>query len=178
MPHKRNPVICQRVAVLSRQVRALSGTVVEAMVHEHERDGRALWSEWLAIPQISVYTGTALNYTLRIVSGLGVNPERMLSNLRSHGELVLSEWLQFRLAADLGKMRAQEKLTELIARTNETGISLKEGLRKDPETAAVLRDEDYAFMDHPEKYTGLSESIVSDLLAELIRQRNLEPSEL
>lgn len=178
MPHKRNPVICQRIAVLARQVRALSGTVVEAMVHEHERDGRALWSEWLAIPQISVYTGTALNYTLGIINGLGVNPERMLKNLGSHGELVLSEWLQFRLSADLGKMRAQEKLTELISLSNDRGISLKEVLRNDPETAAVLREEDYLCMDHPEKYTGLAESIVKDLLADLLRQRNLEPSEL
>jgi 3-carboxy-cis,cis-muconate cycloisomerase len=178
MPHKRNPVICQRIAVLARQVRALSGTVIEAMVHEHERDGRALWSEWLAVPQISIYTGTALNYSLWIIRGLGVNPERMLKNLRSHGELVLSEWLQFRLAAELGKMHAQEKLAQLISIANDTGISLKEILRNDPETAAVLGEEDYAFMDHPEKYTGLSESIVSDLLAELIKQRNLEPSEL
>lgn len=178
MPHKRNPVICQRIAVLARQVRALSGTVTEAMVHEHERDGRALWSEWLAMPQISVYTGTALNYTLGIISGLGVNPEIMLKNLRSHGELVLSEWIQFRLAEKMGKMRAQEKLAHLISLTNETGNSLKECLRNDPETSAVLRKEDYNFIDHPEKYIGLSESIVTDLLADLTKQRNLEPSEI
>lgn len=178
MPHKRNPVISQRIAVLARQVRALAGTVIEAMVHEHERDGRALWSEWLAMPQISVYTGTALNYTLQIISGLGVNPERMLKNLTNQGEMVLSEWLQFRLGADLGKMRAQEKLVELITLSNERGISLKEALRNDPETAAVLGEEDFAFMDHPEEYTGLAESIVDDLLANLLRQRNLDPSEL
>lgn len=178
MPHKRNPVICQRIAVLARQVRALSGTIVEAMVHEHERDGRALWSEWLAMPQISVYTGTALNYTLGVIGGLGVDPERMLKNLQSHGELVLSEWLQFRLSADMGKMRAQEKLTELISLSNTRGISLKEVLRNDPEAASILREEDYLFMDHPEKYTGLAESIVNDLLTDLIRRRNLEPSEI
>ncbi|HSH13445.1 MAG TPA: hypothetical protein VLA15_06840, partial [Desulfurivibrionaceae bacterium] len=146
--------------------------------HEHERDGRALWSEWLALPQISVYTGTALNYTLQVIDGLGVNPERMLKNLTSQGELVLSEWLQFRLAANLGKMRAQEKLVELIALGNELGISLKEVLRNDPETSAVLGEEDFAFMDHPEKYTGLAESIVNDLLSDLRRQRDQDPGEL
>lgn len=178
MPHKRNPVICQRIAVLARQVRALSGTVIEAMVHEHERDGRALWSEWLALPQISVYTGTALNYTLQVIGGLGVNPERMLKNLSSQGELALSEWLQFRLAAVLGKTRAQEKLVELISLSREHGVSLKELLRKDPETSALLGEEDFAFMDRPEKYTGLAESIVNDLLTDLLRQRNLDPREL
>lgn len=178
MPHKRNPVICQRIAVLGRQVRALSVTVIEGMVHEHERDGRALWSEWLALPQISVYSGTALNYTLKIINGLAIDPERMLANLRSQGELVLSEWIQFRLAASLGKMHAQEKLTELISLSNTTGVSLKEALRNDQETATALTEEDFAFMDCPEKYTGLAESIVIDLLKDLMRQRELEPSEL
>jgi adenylosuccinate lyase len=178
MPHKRNPVICQRVAVLARQVRALSGTIIEGMVHEHERDGRALWSEWLAMPQISVYTGTALNYTLKIINGLGVNPEMMLKNLHSQGELVLSEWLQFRLAANMGKMHAQEKLAELISRCSATGIALKDGLRNDPVISAFLSEEDFKFMDHPEQYTGLAESIVNDLLTDILRQRNMEPSEL
>ena len=178
MPHKRNPVICQRVAVLSRQVRALSGTVIEAMLHEHERDGRALWSEWLAMPQISVYTGTALNYILTVFNGLEVMPERMVRNLHQHGDLVLSEWLQFRLGSSIGKMRAQEKLAELIDQVNRDGITLSEGVRKDQELSTILEPEDFAFMERPEKYRGLSETIVNDLLLDLTRQRNQEPSEL
>jgi len=178
MPHKRNPVICQRVAVLSRQVRALSGTVVEAMIHEHERDGRALWSEWLAIPQISVYTGTALNYILTVFSGLEVAPERMLTNLYRHGDLVLSEWLQFRLESSIGKSRAQDKMTGLIAQTTRDGITLSEGVRKDLELSAIMSPEDFAFMAHPERYNGLSETLVDDLLIDLTRQRDQEPNEL
>ena len=178
MPHKRNPVICQRVAVLSRQVRALSGTVVDAMIHEHERDGRALWSEWLVIPQISVYTGTALNYILRVFSGLEVVPERMLTNLYQHGDLVLSEWLQFRLESSIGKIRAQEKLTGLMTQVTHDGITLSEGLRKDQELSAILGSEDFAFMEQPERYNGLSETLVNDLLIELTKQRNQEQNEL
>ena len=178
MPHKRNPVICQRIAVLARQARALSATVVESMLHEHERDGRALWSEWLAMPQISVYTGTALNYSLSLISGLGVNSERMLKNLRCQGESLLSEWLQFRLAARMGKMRAQEKLSTIIAESHETGMSVRDCLRNDQETAAILSEEDYTFMEYPEKYTGLAESIIRDQVADLFRRRNLEPCEL
>ena len=178
MPHKRNPVICQRVAVLSRQVRALSGTVIEAMVHEHERDGRALWSEWLAMPQISVYTGTALNYILTVFSGLEVVPEKMLKNLHLHGDLVLSEWLQFRLGASIGKMRAQEKLAELITMAKRDGITLSEGLRKDQELSAILGPEDFIFLERPERHTGLSESIVKNLLHDLTKQRDQEPKEL
>ncbi|NTW87866.1 MAG: adenylosuccinate lyase family protein [Desulfobulbaceae bacterium] len=178
MPHKRNPVICQRVAVLSRQVRALSGTVIEAMIHEHERDGRALWSEWLAMPQISIYTGTALNYIISVFNGLEVAPERMLANLNLHGDLVLSEWLQFRLGASLGKMCAQEKLAGLIALVGREGITLREGLERDLELSAVLGPDDYTSLKHPEKHIGLSEAMVDDLLLDLTEQRNQEPKEL
>ncbi|NTV14775.1 MAG: adenylosuccinate lyase family protein [Desulfobulbaceae bacterium] len=178
MPHKRNPVICQRVAVLSRQVRALSGTVIEAMIHEHERDGRALWSEWLAIPQISIYTGTALNYILTVFSGLEVVQERMLTNLHQQGDLVLSEWLQFRLEPCIGKKRTQEKLAELMTQVKRNGATLSEGLRNDLELSAILGVEDFAFMEHPERYNGLSESIVNDMLHDLTNQRDQEPKEL
>jgi len=178
MPHKRNPVICQRVAVLSRQVRALSGTVIEAMIHEHERDGRALWSEWLAMPQISVYTGTALNYILNIFSGLEVAPAKMLTNIHKNGDLVLSEWLQFRLESDLGKKRAQEKMRVLIEQVTHDGISFIEGLQKDIELSELLNQEDFTFMERPENYTGLSTAIVDDLLLDINRQRQQEPCEL
>ncbi|MEN8143252.1 MAG: adenylosuccinate lyase family protein, partial [Thermodesulfobacteriota bacterium] len=102
MPHKRNPVISQRIAVLARQVRALAPTITEAMTHEHERDGRAIWSEWLAVPQISIYTATALNYTKQVINGLDIKPENMLKNLLLHGDMVLSEWLLFRLGSSIG----------------------------------------------------------------------------
>ena len=60
MPHKQNPVLCQRIAVMAAHVRSLASVVMESMSHEHERDVRCLWSEWLSMPQISIYTGTAV----------------------------------------------------------------------------------------------------------------------
>ena len=42
MPHKRNPELSEHLVTLARVVRADASVCVEAMVHEHERDGRAL----------------------------------------------------------------------------------------------------------------------------------------
>ncbi|MBU0675951.1 MAG: adenylosuccinate lyase family protein [Proteobacteria bacterium] len=178
MPHKRNPVISQRIAVMARQVRALNLTVIEAMVHEHERDGRSLWSEWLAIPQIAIYTGTACYYSKEIMSNLEVRPNRMLQNLKMYGDMVLSEWLLFRLGPDMGKMRAQEKLHHLIDQAVTSEKSLKNVILQDSETSSLLRKEDLAFLDHPEKYLGLVKEIIRDLLDEVSRQRETDPEVL
>ncbi len=178
MPHKRNPVFCQRIAVLARHVRALSGVVVESMIHEHERDARALWSEWLAMPQISIYTGTALHYLISVVRGLEVCPEKMLANLHLHRELVASERLLFRLGAHLGKMTAQERLHAMIRRSEQEKRSLKEMLSEDKGLGPLLTEEDHAYLDRPELYVGRAVEIVDAVVRESVLKRKSDPEEL
>jgi len=178
MPHKRNPVLSQRVAVLARQVRALAPTITEAMLHEHERDGRAIWSEWLAMPQISIYTGTALNYIKQVISGLEVVPGRMKENLALHGDMVLSEWLLFKLGGSVGKMKAQGIMQDLTAEARSSSRSLKECVLADNDTAALLGPDDLDFLDHPEKYLGLAETLINDLLCDLDVRQAGDPEEL
>lgn len=178
MPHKRNPVICQRVTVLARQVRALAPTIIEAMTHEHERDGRAIWSEWLAIPQISIYTATALNYIVQVINGLEIKPENMLKNLRLHGDMVLSEWLLFRLGSSIGKMKAQGIMHELTTAATATGKTLRECALANNEISPLLTPDDLAFLDHPEKYIGQSENLIKDLLDEIADKQTDDPDKL
>lgn len=174
MPHKRNPVLCERVVVLASHVRALLGVVMEGMIHENERDARALWAEWLAVPQIAIYTGTAMNYIHRIIQGLEVDPERMMSNLRLQGELVASEWLLFRLGARIGKMKANEVLHRAIQNTGATGKRLSTVLRADPEIGPMLVDEDMAIIEKPELYIGHATAIVDAVIAEVEAEREKE----
>ncbi|MCA1765031.1 MAG: adenylosuccinate lyase family protein, partial [Desulfobulbaceae bacterium] len=178
MPHKRNPVFCQRIAVMARQVRALSGTITEAMIHEHERDGRAIWSEWLAMPQISIYTGTILNYIKQVIGSLEIIPEMMEKNLKLHGDMVLSEWLLFRLGSSLGKLKAQEIMGDITGEARTSARSLKDCLLADDQTAALLNRDDLAFLDHPEKYLGQSENMINDLLGEISAQQAIDPENL
>ena len=178
MPHKRNPVICQRITVLSRQIRALAPTVTEAMTHEHERDGRAIWSEWLAMPQISVYTATALHYTGKVMRGLDINPDNMLKNLLQHGDMVLSEWLLFRLGSSIGKMKAQEIMHQITSEAISSGRTLRDCALADMEISPLLSGEDLKFLEHPEKYIGESENIIKDLLQDIAQKRANDPDEL
>ena len=178
MPHKKNPVFCQRVAVLARHIRSLAGCIVDSMPHEHERDPRLLWTEWLAMPQISIYTGTAVNYLIKIIDGLAVNEQAMKKNLYLQQNMVLSEWLLFKLASSIGKMKAQEKLHALLLKATGENRSLKDILAEDEEISRLLTPDDFASLDHPEQYIGLAFELVDDALAEITAQRQNDPKVL
>lgn len=171
MPHKQNPVLCQRIAALSRHVRALSGTVVESMAHEHERDPRCLWTEWLAMPQICIYTGSSAACLLQILSGLIVRPEQMLANLHRQKDLLATEWLLFRLGKIVGKNKAMDKLHKLAAAAAEQQISLKKAVLADNELGSVFNEEELAPLDSPEQYVGSAVELVDRTVEEISRRR-------
>ncbi|MFZ5798013.1 MAG: class-II fumarase/aspartase family protein [Desulfobulbaceae bacterium] len=178
MPHKRNPVFCQRIAALARQIRPLAASVLEGMAHEHERDPRLLWSEWLAMPQLSMYTGTAAAYMVAVLDGLEVRQEKMMVNLLQHRETVMTEWLLFRLAPALGKAAAQERLHALVRRSGEEARPLRELLAEDQATGPLLTADDLETLAHPERYTGLAFELVDDALAWIAAHRQHDPEVL
>ncbi len=178
MPHKRNPVRCQRVVALSRQVRHLANLVVESAGHEHERDVRCLAAEWSAVPEICIYSGAALQHMINIIAGLGVDPERMLANLHIQGEMIQTEWLLFRLAPDLGKMQAHDKLHQLVSVARRSGQSLKAVIQQDDELNKLLSDEDLQFLDQPERYLGLAPEVVAQVVAQTRAEREQDPEGL
>lgn len=172
MPHKRNPVLCQRIVVLSSHVRAMAQVLMEAMLHENERDPRALWSEWLAIPQSCIYTLTALDYLKSILFDLEIFPERMLANLHLQQEAIASEWLMFTLSPRIGKARAHAKISQCLDLASSCGRPLREILAQDPELNDCLQDVDLTLLDHPETYIGLAPQIVDDVIRQINHKRN------
>ncbi len=171
MPHKQNPVLCQRINALAKHVRALSSTVIESMAHEHERDPRCLWAEWLALPQLCIYTGTALHSLLQVLSGLIVRPEQMLANLHRQKDLIATEWLLFRLGKIMGKNKAMEKLHTLATAASEQLSSLKEAVLADSELGPLFTTDELAPLDHPEQYVGSAVELVDRTVDELQRLR-------
>ena len=178
MPHKQNPVICQRVVALSRHVRALNSTVMESMGHEHERDPRCLWAEWLAIPELSIYTGTCLQYMVGVLSGLTVRSDKMLENLYRQKDMITSEWLTFQLGDTMGKMKALEKVHLLSEVTMKTGVSMKEAVLSDSETGHLFSSEELSLLEKPERYSGHAVSIVDKVLRGITEQRKADPAKL
>jgi adenylosuccinate lyase len=129
MPHKRNPEASEHLVTLARLVRQQAATLLEGMVGEHERDGRAWKAEWIALPETCLLTGTALALARRLLEGLEVDAERMRRNLEAQGGYAASEAVLADLAPRLGKHRAQGLLQEALRAGQERGQSLEEALR-------------------------------------------------
>ncbi len=178
MPHKQNPVICQRVVAIFRHVSSLAPVVLQGMCQEHERDPRCLWSEWLAIPQICIYSATAANYMKAVLSGLKVSREHMIRNLRSQGDLIAAEWLLFKLANKIGKMNALDKLHALISTARATNKRLKDIILADEETGMFFEEKDLEILDQPERYTGNAQRIVDKVILDVEDARKLDPGSL
>jgi adenylosuccinate lyase/1-aminocyclopropane-1-carboxylate deaminase/D-cysteine desulfhydrase-like pyridoxal-dependent ACC family enzyme len=114
MPHKRNPEAAEHLVTLWRLVRATAGTGLESMVQEHERDGRGWKAEWVAFPEASLLTATALDLTRRLLEGLEVDEPRMAANALAGGGVAASEALLVALSPRIGKHRAQDLLQQVL----------------------------------------------------------------
>lgn len=141
MPHKRNPEGSEHLDTLARLVRANAGVLIEGMVVGHERDGRAWKAEWVALPEVCLLTGVALQLSRRLVGGLVVDVGAMQANLERLGDQSGSERLLAGLTGRLGKHAAQQLLHELL-RPGAGGVRnvVAEVVASGAATAAECRD--------------------------------------
>ncbi len=115
MPHKRNPEGSEYLDTVARLVRAQAQVLTEGMVVGHERDGRAWKAEWVALPEVCLLTGVALQMALRLLSGLVVDTAVMRANLERHGDQLASEQMLAGLTRRLGRHQAQQLMHEVLA---------------------------------------------------------------
>jgi adenylosuccinate lyase len=164
MPHKRNPELSEHLVTLARIVRADATVAVEAMVHEHERDGRAWKTEWVVLPEACLLTGAALGAAGRLLEGLQVNAERMRANLAARGGYVLSEPVMHALADRIGKHAAHRVVYEATMAGLETGADLRTALFADSRiTAQLTTDKIDACLD-PAAALGAAPAFVDRVL--------------
>ena len=92
MPHKRNPILSERLCGLARVLRGYLGAGLEDVALWHERDISHSSVERVILPDACLLTYYMLRKATGLVEGLVVHPERMLENVMttSHG-LVFSQ---------------------------------------------------------------------------------------
>jgi adenylosuccinate lyase len=142
MPHKKNPILSERIAGLARIVRAQVVPVMEGIPLWHERDISHSSVERIALPDASIGLDYLLWLTHRLVTGLGVDVERMRANLDSTGGLVYSSAVLLHLVeAGLSREQAYALVQGAALDAWEGGPSFREGLRRRAEKEGVDLDE-------------------------------------
>jgi adenylosuccinate lyase len=90
MPHKRNPIISERLSGMARVVRANSIVGLENIPLWHERDISHSSAERVVLPDSSIALDYMLLKATSLIDGLVVYPERMLENLNTTRGLIFS----------------------------------------------------------------------------------------
>ncbi|MDP3049778.1 MAG: adenylosuccinate lyase, partial [Eubacteriales bacterium] len=150
MPHKRNPIVCERISGLARLLRANAMVALENVALWHERDISHSSVERVVIPDSTITLDYMVFRFTGVIQDLLVYPENMKQNLeRTHG-LVFSQRV---LLALVEKGLSREKGYEIVQRNAmqswQTGEPLKDLLLRDTELTAHLNpDELEAVFDY------------------------------
>lgn len=154
MPHKKNPIISERLAGLARLVRGYMTPVMEGIPLWHERDISHSSVERIALPDASIAVDYMLHIATRLASGLIVNRDRMLANLESSGGLIYTSAVLLELVeAGLSREDAYALVQTAAMQTWSSGTSFRETLRT--EAAAAGQQLDEARLDQvcdPQRY--------------------------
>ncbi|HBO97873.1 MAG TPA: adenylosuccinate lyase [Candidatus Omnitrophica bacterium] len=91
MPHKRNPVTCERISGLSRLLRANSQAAFENICVWHERDISHSSVERIILPDSTIALNYMLNKMIPLIEGLLVYPKNMILSLSKTKGLIYSQ---------------------------------------------------------------------------------------
>jgi adenylosuccinate lyase len=143
MPHKRNPITCERIAGLSRVLRGNALAAMENVALWHERDITHSSVERVVIPDSCILLDYMLSLLTDVLDRLLVYPENMRKNLeRTHG-LIFSQSVL--LALTSGGMKREDAYRSVQAAAMETwnsGGDFKTRLAENPDVLKVISPSD------------------------------------
>lgn len=145
MPHKRNPILCERLCGLARLLRSNAQAALENVALWHERDISHSSVERVIIPDSTILLDYMLEKTIWLVDNLVVYPERMKLNMRASRGLIFSQRLLILLMEKgLPRTESYDLVQKAAARVWETDLQFKEAVTSDPQIKKHLSAEELA----------------------------------
>jgi adenylosuccinate lyase len=139
MPHKRNPIITERICGLSRVLRGNLLVALENTALWHERDISHSSAERVVFPDSCELLGFLLTESIRLVDGMVVNADRMRANLYQGGGIVFSQRVLLALIEKgTGRDEAYRVVQAAALKAWDEGDDFKRLLLADERVTAVL----------------------------------------
>jgi adenylosuccinate lyase len=140
MPHKRNPVLTERVCGLARVVRGNLVTALENTPLWHERDISHSSAERVIFPDACAAVDFMAGEMARVLGGLEVRPERMLRNLDFGGGVVFSQRVLLALVESGMSREDAYLIVQKAAMTamEDSGVGFREMLEGDREVMSRI----------------------------------------
>jgi adenylosuccinate lyase len=142
MPHKRNPILSERICGMARVVRGYAVTALENNALWHERDISHSSAERVILPDACIAVDYMLAKSASLLDTLVVKPARMLENLNATRGLVFSGQLLLELAAaGVAREDAYYWVQRNALKSWDEGLDFRTLVRADPDIAAKLSPE-------------------------------------
>ena len=142
MPHKKNPIVSERICGMARLLRGNLIAALENVALWHERDISHSSVERVIAPDSTTTLYYILEKTRQIIDGLVVHPDRMKANLKSMKGLIYSQAVMLNLI-DSGISR--EKAYQIVQRNAlkvwENRSSFLDELKQDKECLEFINEE-------------------------------------
>jgi adenylosuccinate lyase len=139
MPHKKNPVRCERISGLARLVRANAQVGLENVALWHERDISHSSAERVVLPDSFILADFLLSEAQDIIRNWTVHPDRMMANIGATRGLIFSQSV---LLALTRKGLSREDAYHIVQRNSlrawQEGLDFRGLVTADPDVARRL----------------------------------------
>ncbi len=140
MPHKKNPVRCERISGLARLVRANAQVGLENIALWHERDISHSSAERVVFPDSFILTDFLLADAADIVGNWVVHPDRMKANIGATRGLIFSQSVLLALTQNgLTREEAYQIVQRNSLKAWQEGLDFRALVAADPDVARTLR---------------------------------------
>jgi adenylosuccinate lyase len=141
MPHKKNPITCERITGVARILRGYALSAMENIPLWHERDIAHSSVERVIIPDANIITDYGLQKFIDVLQGLVINEKRMMENIFYQGGVVFSQRLLLKLTGPVGSRDKAYRLVQRLALPAVEGKGLfREMVKTDKEIRRHLSE--------------------------------------
>jgi adenylosuccinate lyase len=150
MPHKRNPILAERLCGLARVLRGYSQVGLENVALWHERDISHSGAERVVIPDATIAIDYMQHIATRIVEGMTVYADRMRENIElTHGALFSQRALTALVESGMSRDDAYRVVQESAQRAWDEGTSFRELIASSAPQLPLDEVFDYeAYLEH------------------------------
>lgn len=143
MPHKRNPILCERICGLARLLRGNAQAALENIALWHERDISHSSVERVIIPDSTILLDYMLEKVNWIVENLVVYPEKMKENLQKSRGLIFSQRLLLALMEKgIGRTESYDLVQRAASRVWESDLNFQDVVKKDAQIIKHLQPQE------------------------------------
>jgi adenylosuccinate lyase len=164
MPHKRNPILCERLCGMARLLRGYALAGLEDVALWHERDISHSSVERVVFPDACLALDYMLHVLMGVLDGLEVRPERMQRNLdMTHGLLASERILLALTESGWTRERAYAHVQAAAKSVIERETSFLDELAKDEDVSAVLSRQQLAKLIRVEPRYDMADEVLKRL---------------